>query len=457
MLSNPLRRVKYGLLSLPGVFYRFGAMGFFFWAAMAATSFSTVYLQELGFTALEIGTMGAAFTVINIVAPPLWGVVSDKLHSVKKVFAICVGASAVVWLLLPYSVRWISPLIVILMLPLYRLFGSPTIALLDSWIVQQVSRGRGGADRGGGGIKNNGNGDGSNGVGGVNGGGGGGIGFGAIRLWGSVGFAIVAFAYGILLRDAPLDIIFFGYALFSIPCIALALNTKEVGSATRRPVPLREMQIGRIFRTAPLVAYMVFNLLIYTPIMASFTFLPYLVQEVGEQGAFIGMIMCAEALLEIPLLFFSSRLLKRFRTTNLILFCACLYTLEMTLYSVAQASWQILLFKCLHGLGFGLYLGSVVQYVHRLAPKGLAATVQTLCGVSSAIAGIFGNLIGGAIINAYGIRVFFRYSGVTIFLTVIAYFLWLRKHKEAEPPADADDQNDAYEESFDNSEYETST
>jgi len=401
MSNNPLRRAIGGLAALPGDFYRFVSIDFFYWAAMASTLYTTVYLQEQGFSALEIGSMSSAFTVIGIISPPLWGIASDKMRSVKKAFAICLAASAVFWFALPYGIRWLSPLIVLLILPLYRFFVAPTNALLDSWIVRQCS-------------------------------GAGTVGYGPIRLWGSVGYAIVAFAYAVILRKASINIVFFGYALLSIPCVLIALKTREAGDATPlRPIPLREMQFGRIFKTAPLMAYLIFNMSLYTPIMSSFTFLPFLLQDVGEKGAYMGMIMCAEALLEVPLLFFSARLIKRFKITNLVLLCACVYTLEMSLYATCRASWQILLVKCLHGLSYGLYLGCMVQYLHKLAPKGLSATVQTLSGVSTGLAGILGNLAGGAIINAFGVRVFFRGGGIMIFLSLAGYFIWLRTHKDA--------------------------
>ena len=372
---------------------------------MTGTSFTTVYLQELNFTSLQIGSMNAAFTTINIIAPPLWGVLSDKIRSIKKVFALCVLASAAVWLLMPHTVRLFSPLIVLIVIPVYRFVGTPTMTLLDGWIVRHVNNDRR-------------------------------VGFGAIRMWGSVGWAIVACAYGVLLRDAPLNIIFYGYALFAIPCVILALSIKEDDGdairqktdSARQTLSFKEMQLGRIVKSKPLMAYLIFNLTLYMPIMASFTFLPYLVAATGGHHSFVGIVAGAEALFEIPLLFFSARLIKRFKTTRLIVFCALLYTIEMTLYSFCQAPWQIVLVKSIHGLSYGLYLSCMVQYIYRLAPKGLTATAQTLIGCSNAIAGIIGNLIGGAVIYAFGVLVFFRFAGAFMILVVAAYALWLKKN-----------------------------
>ncbi|MCL2060709.1 MAG: MFS transporter [Oscillospiraceae bacterium] len=398
-IPHIFRRVKRAVTGLPQGYVRFSSIEFMFWAAMASGSFTTVFLQAQGFTALQIGSMNAAFMTINIVAPPLWGVLSDKLRSGRKVFAVCMMVSSAFWVLLPNAVRWVSPLIVLLVLPLNRLFGAPTNALLDSWIIQRVNS-----------SENR-------------------LSYGPIRLWGSIGFAIVAITYGELLKSSPIDIVFYGFGIAAIPCALLALRTDDSGGAAKTAMKLRDMQVSRILKTAPLTAFLLFIMFLYMPVNASFTFLPFLLQSVGERSAFVGTIVGVRALLEIPLLFFSARLLKRFKLTNLIITCACVYSLEMSLYMFCRNSVQILVVQCIHGLAFGLYLGCQAQHIFKLAPKGLAATAQTLAGCATAFAGIIGNLLGGAIVNAFNVQMFYMFSAIIMMLAVIMYSLWLRANR----------------------------
>ena len=394
-----IRRVKSAFEGLPQDYLRFSSIEFLYWAAMASSSFTTVFLQEYGFSALEIGSMNAAFTTINIIAPPLWGMLSDRLRSVRKVFALCMIASAAFWFILPNTVRWVSPLIVLLILPIYRIFSAPTNALLDSWILQRVHSGAR-------------------------------LNYGPIRLWGSIGFAIVAVIYGEWLKTTPLDIVFYGFAIAGIPCAVLALLSRESGDIARSPVKFRDMQIGRIVKTAPLMAFLCFLVILYMPVNAAFTFLPFLLQSIGEKNTFVGTIVGIKALMEIPMLFFSARMIKRFNINKLIMACAFIYTVEMSLYILCGTSMQILIVQCMHGLAFGLYLGCQAQYIYRLAPQGLAATAQTLAGCATAIAGIIGNLLGGAIVNAYDVRMFYMLSAAIIFTAVITYSLWLRAYQK---------------------------
>jgi len=285
------------------------------------------------------------------------------------------------------------------------------MALLDSWIVRYVNRGAG-------------------------------VSFGAIRMWGSLGWAIIALVYGFLLRGAPFNIVFYGYALFAIPCVILALCIKEGGDITgtrfpqnsdpdienqpRQAFSLREMQLGRIVKSKPLVAYLFFNLMLYIPLMASFTFLPYILQAVGGDNSLIGVAVGIEAFMEVPLLFLSALLIRKFKITRLIIFCGLIYSVEVVLFGLCSSPWHVLLVKAMHGLGYGLYLGCMVQYIYRLAPKGLAATAQTLVTCSSAVAAIIGNFIAGAVIHAYGVSAFFLNSGIFMFAIVIVYYIWIK-------------------------------
>jgi len=51
--------------------------------------FITVYLQEKGFGAEKIGLIMGANSLVLIIAQPFWGIISDKLRSVKLTLVLC--------------------------------------------------------------------------------------------------------------------------------------------------------------------------------------------------------------------------------------------------------------------------------------------------------------------------------------------------------------------------------
>lgn len=97
------------------------------------------------------------------------------------------------------------------------------------------------------------------------------------------------------------------------------------------------------------------------------------------------------------------------------------YMLEALLYSQAQNFWHILLISTLQGLGGGLQIAAASNYVYTLAPDDLKASAQTFNGAMASVAGIFGNLAGGVLIDAVGIRVFYLGTGILILVALVLY------------------------------------
>ena len=60
--------------------------------SLAALGYLTVFLQDIGMDASQIGTITAVNSVVGMVASPFWGVVSDKLRSLRKTLLICLIA-----------------------------------------------------------------------------------------------------------------------------------------------------------------------------------------------------------------------------------------------------------------------------------------------------------------------------------------------------------------------------
>ena len=60
-----------------------GLNGFFYFA-WSWGSYQTLYLQENGMTTADIGILNAVSSVVAIFASTFWGVISDRINSIKK-------------------------------------------------------------------------------------------------------------------------------------------------------------------------------------------------------------------------------------------------------------------------------------------------------------------------------------------------------------------------------------
>jgi len=160
---SPFTSMKNYLLSLNPKQYEFSVIEFSFWAAASAIAFTVVFLQEKELSSSSIGIVMALLNALGILAPPIWGMVSDKVRSVKKTLIICLIGASIVYALVPFSadIHWGPILAVFIVLPLSAFFRVPTISLLDTWVLTVTNRE-------------------------------GNITDGHLRLWGSIGYGIVA-------------------------------------------------------------------------------------------------------------------------------------------------------------------------------------------------------------------------------------------------------------------------
>ncbi|MGI6005679.1 MAG: MFS transporter [Christensenellales bacterium] len=358
---------------------RFSAIEFFFWMAMASQSFIAVFLHDQGLTATAVGTLMGIVNISSIVGPPIAGILSDKLRSTKRVLMLCITGASVFHALAPTSVpiTVLGLSMVFLALPVSAMFRYPTMHLLDSWLVQTTNDNPS-------------------------------MSYGIIRSAGSIGFAVSAIAYTQILNANGGNTVFTFYTMGAINIILLVICTFQHDKKVERVrLKLKDMQISRLFKNYYYVTMLFMNLVMYLSISGSFTFISYLLRDINGNANDLGTIMGAKALFEVPLLASSMFLMRKFGLIKPIMFCALGFALENFLYIFCSSTLQVLLALLLHGMSFGLYIACVIRYISKLAPKGLAATAQTINGAMGALAGVLCNVMGGRIVDAVGIRGFF--------------------------------------------------
>ncbi len=75
------------------------------------------------------------------------------------------------------------------------------------------------------------------------------------------------------------------------------------------------------------------------------------------------------------------------------------------------------------GLASGLYFSTTIEYAFRLAPSGLASSAQTFLGMATAIGMICSSLLGGFMVDTFGVLSFYTTSGLIIFTGFVLYVL----------------------------------
>lgn len=374
---------------IPKIKLQFSLLEFLFFGACAAYyPFFVLYMQELGFSNTTIGTIIAINSFIVIIAPTFWGIVSDWLRSIRKVFILCMSTASVLLLSLPFIE---SALLMGLILSIVTFFESTLAPLLDSWVVNGIK-------------SHNGN-----------------MSYGGIRLWGSLGYAVMVLLFSVFIDATSTAWVFPFYAVMALPAIISILRTKS--QDTPQPISFKDLNIGRLFKNFSYIALLIFSIGVLIPHRATFIFLPNIIESVGGRREQVGFLFSLVALSEIPMFILSAKLIPRFKPVHIISIAAFFFIFRQVLYFASSTPLHIMLIQLTHGPSFALHLTGIVYYVYELAPSELKATAQTvLASLSFGLSGIIGSYGGGFVIDTFGLKTLYL-IGVILSIVSAAFFL----------------------------------
>ena len=146
--------------------------------------------------------------------------------------------------------------------------------------------------------------------------------------------------------------------------------------------------------------------------------------HLGASETLMGLALTSATLSELPFLFFTNRLIRRWSARGLLLFGMMAFVLRALLYFVVHVPWAVLLVQLLHGPTFSAIWVAGVSYADEIAPKGLATTAQgifsaTFMGLGSAI----GALFAGFLYQYLGVMSMFRVVGMTVALATVVFLV----------------------------------
>ena len=116
MLSRIFRR-KPG----PGVAEALNLAGLngIYWFAMSFSCYQAVYLQNEGFSASQLGLLNALASAVAIASVSFWGMISDKIGSVKRILVMILTLGVGLYALIPLIPTGlpVSPVLFLIFIP----------------------------------------------------------------------------------------------------------------------------------------------------------------------------------------------------------------------------------------------------------------------------------------------------------------------------------------------------
>lgn len=378
-----------------------------FYAAWVFTCYSTVYLQSLGFTASTIGSIVAVNSAVGIFTAMFWGMLSDKINSIKKVLMIVITGLIVTYTLtplLPTQASFTVPLFFVYY-SLINAFKASSPILLDNMAIRTN-------------VKF-------------------GLNYGFSRSLGSITFAVVSLLAVPFISKFGISSIFFAYGALALPVLVVLYFSYDPVVHFEKSVKKQKISLKPLLKNYYYVSFLIFACLFTTATSAEFSFLSYFMAEIGIDPNKLGTFLACRAICEIPLLFSIVKLRKRIKLKYLVIFAVLFMGLEgICLGFFAKNLVSMLFCGAIFGLGNGVFIGSATTYLFKLAPNNLKASAQSIYASIVAVAGIIGNLVGGNLFELLGARTFYKTLGTTMLVAGVIFAVSLLLNKKDENPAD---------------------
>jgi PPP family 3-phenylpropionic acid transporter len=356
-------------------YWRLSAYYFFYFAFIGAFSpYFTLYLQSLAFSAWDIGVLMSLMQLMRVLAPNLWGWLADRLGAKTPIVRGAALMSLAGFSCFFFAQSFAGFFIGMALLTFFWSAALPLVeALTFTHLGAQASR------------------------------------YGAIRLWGSVGFIAAVLGLGWLLERLPLAAILWVSVtiLGGILACAMVLPEKREDrhETDRQPIGdiLRRREVKTLFAACFLMSAAHGALYVFYSI--------HLVSR-GYGTTLVGFLWTLGVVAEIVVFLYLPRLFHRFSLRAILLFSfACAVARFLMIGWGVEWLAVVLLAQLLHAATFGAYHASAVAAVNRWFVGRHQARGQALYGsLTFGAGGMLGGLLSGWSWDAVGAGLTFTLS-----------------------------------------------
>lgn len=340
------------------MFVRLSSSYFFYFALLGLISpYLAIFLDGQGFNSRQVGEILAIMTATKIVAPSLWATFADK--SARPLFIIRLGALlALVSFSLLYWFSHYWP--VTFCLALFTLFWTAILPQLEVHTLNSTKQ--------------------SSKI------------YARIRLWGSLGFIVLAVVAGEAISRL-------GYQVFtSLGVIILAglfistllLTPRKGLKLNKGKAKVSEPIVNKLI-DGRFISFFIAGLLLQVSFAPYYGFFALFLRDFDYSGVSVGLFIALGAVAEIVAFIYMGSLFKRFSLNSLLVFSLAITALRWFLMPVVADSVLWLAINQLsHAASFAIYHSASMKFISSHFTKS-----QQSRGQGVYLGGVYG--VGGAV------------------------------------------------------------
>ena len=353
-----------------------------FWMAFCVvTAYAAVFLHGAGYDDQELGIILALGNVGGAVLGPLLGSWIDRNHRIRHATVITVLLGVQLLLLGALRLNPQKNLLCAVCYVLYITFMMPVNALnLDLCVRLEHAKAP--------------------------------LNFGLARSMGSFAFVILSTLLGILteqlgFRMLPLS----GIAVILLQLIGNRLVDLDLREAEKNLhegetlLQEKSSSLTSFIRENKAFCLMLFGtIIIFTAHNTDGNFLINLVENVGGGPAIMGYLAAFTAIVEVPVMMFSSKLPKKWSRVQYIRLAFVFFVLKILAYALAPNIPLLFASRILQAPSYALYTVLIVGYADEVVARKDSAKAQSLAFSMTTIGSVLASLIGGSMFKTAGVR-----------------------------------------------------
>lgn len=381
MIESSLKARQTNIYLSASYFIYYGILGVF-------VPYVGVFLDQRGFSSVDIGYLLAILTITKIFGPQIWATFADRTGRQLGVIRIGIILSFGCFLLLPFisDFWWLA-----IALALFSMFWTAILPQMEvltlNSIHKQISR------------------------------------YSKIRLWGSVGYIVLVMLTANLMEMISPEV---------LPWLVLSLLAALllIFYRIKQPLVNKDQKTGSSpFWASTLncsfIAFFICALLLQISFAPFYVFFTLYLQNLNYSGMETGIFISLGVLAEILIFMVAGRLIVEYGIKTIFVICLLLTTLRWWVTGYyADIWWVLALMQILHAASFGLTHAASMQFIgHYFTPEQQGRGQALYVGGAFGAGGAIGSLLAGYLWqNGAGAVATFNFAAIAALLATVSVF-----------------------------------
>ncbi|WP_138754156.1 MFS transporter [Paenibacillus sinopodophylli] len=356
-------------------------------------TFLPVYLDEQGLTPAQIGFIIGTGGFVTIITQPLWGIISDRKKTIRKILLLLLVISSIMGYLLYSSSSFILLIVFAMLLYFVLMPIDPLIESLNFSISEQA-----------------------------------GVSYGSIRTYGALGYAVTSLLTGYVMSYFGANSLALLFVTIGVISFVISWMMPDV-PVTGKPVTLSSLK--QFVSNKKTLLFLTLIFVCAVPARMNDTFLGIYIRELGGAPELVGLAFFLAAGSEILVFALSFWWLRKGKEMLLISIAAAFFFLRFFISAWITDPNTLAYLQILQLLTFPVFYSAAIQYLYRIVPVEWRATGQTVLALLFfGVSGILASYVGGSIYDLFGAKTLYLTISAMSFVGMLFGFVLYRVYEK---------------------------